>query len=85
MSEDLGRRGFLVRHAGSFGFDFAATEWFRDRITDEYVIRIAVPDLPTALWDRLTDEITRWWLAHERRSGSRPPHQTRRKVKSDLA
>ena len=71
MSEDLGRRGFLIRHAGSFGFDFAATEWFRDRITNEYVIRIAVPDLPTALWDRLTDEITKWWLAHERRGGSR--------------
>jgi hypothetical protein len=67
MSEDLQQMGFPIRHAGSFGFDFAATEWFRDRIKDEYVIRVAVPDLPTALWDKLSDAIARWWLDQERR------------------
>jgi len=71
MSEDLERRGLLIRHAGSFGFDFAATEWLRDRITDEYVIRISVPDLPTLLWDQLTNEIAKWWLEHERGRGLR--------------
>src|SRR5579871_1048858 len=64
LSEDLGGRGLAIRHAGSFGFDFAATEWFRDRTTDEYVVRIAIPDLATVHWDELTHAIAEWWLAH---------------------
>ena len=51
MSDELSQAGFPIRHAGSFGFDFAATEWFHDLTTDCYSVRIAVPDLPTALWD----------------------------------
>ena len=65
MSEDLGRAGFPIRHAGSFGFDFAATEWFRDISTDGYSVRIAVPDLPTAQWDDLTRAIADWWAAND--------------------
>ena len=38
MSRDLGGKGFPIRHAGSFGFDFAATEWFRDATTDRYSV-----------------------------------------------
>jgi hypothetical protein len=64
MAEDLGRAGFPIRHAGSFGFDFAAVEWFRDVLTEEYSVRIAVPDLPTKPWDDLTMAIARWWLAN---------------------
>ncbi len=67
LSEDLSRAGLPIRHAGSFGFDFAATEWFRDGTTSQYSIRIAVPDLPTALWDELTGAIAEWWLTHQRK------------------
>ncbi len=63
MSSDLSRVGFPIRHAGSFGFDFAATEWFHNSTTDRYSVRIAVPDLPTMLWDDLTDAIARWWAS----------------------
>jgi hypothetical protein len=66
LSDDLGRAGLPIRHAGSFGFDFAATEWFRDATTSQYSVRVAVPDLPTALWDELTKAIAQWWLTHQR-------------------
>ena len=52
LCADLRRRGLPLRHAGSFGFDFAAAEWSKDRIRDRYVVRIAAPDLPTSLWGR---------------------------------
>ena len=67
MSRELGRAGFPIRHAGSFGFDFAATEWFHNPATDRYSIRLAVPDLPNAIWDDLTAAIARWWSAHHRK------------------
>ena len=62
MSEDLAQAGFPIRHAGSFGFDFAATEWSHDVLTDGYSVRLAVPDLPTELWDDLTKAIAAWWV-----------------------
>ncbi|WFU68696.1 hypothetical protein [Bradyrhizobium sp. CB2312] len=65
MSRDLSRAGFPIRHAGSFGFDFAATEWFHNATTDEYSVRVAVPDLPTELWNELAAAIARWWRAHQ--------------------
>ncbi|BAM86818.1 conserved hypothetical protein [Bradyrhizobium oligotrophicum S58] len=70
MSDDLRRAGLPIRHAGSFGFDFAATEWFHDATTDRYSVRVAVPDLPTAIWDELTDAIAGWWSAHQGRSAA---------------
>jgi hypothetical protein len=69
MSRDLSGAGFPIRHAGSFGFDFAATEWFHDAITDEYSVRVAVADLPTGLWADLTAAIARWWAAHQAELG----------------
>lgn len=63
MSEDLSDVGFPIRHAGSFGFDFAATEWCHDLTTDSYGVRIAVPDLPSSLWRDLTEAIGDWWVA----------------------
>jgi hypothetical protein len=65
MSNDLRARGFPIRHAGSFGFDFAATEWFHDATTDQYSVRVAVSDLPTEVWGDLTVAITRWWRDHQ--------------------
>ncbi|MFK4507667.1 hypothetical protein [Bradyrhizobium daqingense] len=65
MSRDLSEAGFPIRHAGSFGFDFAATEWFHEATTDRYRVRVAVPDLPTEVWDDLTAAIARWWREHE--------------------
>lgn len=69
MSCELRRQGFPIRHAGSFGFDFAATEWFHDATTDQYSVRVAVPDLPTELWNELAAAIARWWLADQAGDG----------------
>ncbi|MDE5444971.1 hypothetical protein GWG65_26705 [Bradyrhizobium sp. CSA207] len=68
MSCDLNSAGFPIRHAGSFGFDFAATEWFHDAMTDRYSVRVAVPDLPSEMWEDLTAAIAGWWA---RRQASR--------------
>ncbi|MCP3399790.1 hypothetical protein [Bradyrhizobium sp. CCGB20] len=66
MSRDLSREGFPIRHAGSFGFDFAATEWFHNATTNQYSVRVAVPDLPTELWGDLTAAIAGWWARRQR-------------------
>jgi hypothetical protein len=65
MSDDLSGAGFPILHAGSFGFDFAATEWFYNATTDRYSIRLAVPDLPTALWDDLSRAAAHWWTTYQ--------------------
>jgi hypothetical protein len=65
LCDDLGKAGLPLRHAGSFGFDFGATEWFRDTIRNRYVVRIAVPDLPTPLWDQVAQAVVQWWSVHE--------------------
>jgi hypothetical protein len=70
MSNDLAQAGLPIQHAGSFGFDFVATEWFRNPTTDRYSVRIAVPDLPAAIWDDLVEAIAQWWSVHQRRSES---------------
>jgi len=64
LSTDLAKAGMPLRHAGSFGFDFAATEWFHDTSRDRYLVRIAVPDLPTLLWDEIAKAIANWWARH---------------------
>src|SRR5205085_8275773 len=86
---DLKKAGLPLRHAGSFGFDFGAAEWFRDTTRNRCVVRIAVPDLPTPLWDQVVQAVAQWWSRHEDRgktpsSASRPqvvipyPHRARR-------
>ncbi|WP_225678080.1 hypothetical protein [Bradyrhizobium hereditatis] len=77
MSGDLAGAGLPIQHAGSFGFDFAATEWFHNPTTRRYSVRIAVPDLPMAIWGDLITAIAQWWSAHQRqvavsRAKSRP-------------
>jgi hypothetical protein len=63
---DLSKAGLPLRHAGSFGFDFGAAEWFRDTTRDRYVVRIAIPDLPTRLWDQVAQAVVQWWMVHEK-------------------
>ena len=70
LSHDLSEQGFPIRHAGSFGFDFAATEWFHNATTGRYSVRIAVPDLPAAIWNELTVQIAKWWSAHQDRAAA---------------
>jgi hypothetical protein len=72
LCADLGRRGLPLRHAGSFGFDFGAAEWSRDRTCDRYVVRIAAADLPTSLWDEVVAAVAAWWKAHERQVKQSP-------------
>jgi hypothetical protein len=65
MADELAQQGLPIRHAGSFGFDFAATEWFRDSATGQYSVRVAVPDLPAPLWDEVAQAIAAWWLRRQ--------------------
>ena len=72
LCDDLERKGHPLRHAGSFGFDFGAVEWCSDRIRDRCVIRLAVPDLPSSVWDGATRAVAAWWTAREGPCHPRP-------------
>jgi hypothetical protein len=57
----LSARGLPARHAGSFGFDFIAVEWFTDARTGKHVMRIAPGDGPSSMIDALAAGIVEWF------------------------
>ena len=82
LAAELAAQGLCVKHAGSFGFDFVAVEWFSDPLRRRNVIRIAGADLPSELTDRIAEGIAAWWKANRRMP---KPTESRRPVASEVA
>jgi len=76
LSVVLGRQKLPLKHAGSFGFDFVAAEWFFDAVLQRNLLRIAGADLPALLIDRLVDSIDEWWSSQPMGKASRKPAAT---------
>jgi hypothetical protein len=73
LCEALASQDLPVRHAGSFGFDFVALEWFPDPQTRRNLVRIAPGDVPLAIIDRVADGIVRWFQSQSAGVAPRRP------------
>jgi hypothetical protein len=65
LSDELASVALPVSHAGSFGFDFVAIEWFADACWRRNVIRVAASDIPSSLTDKVAQCIARFWSNRE--------------------
>jgi hypothetical protein len=67
MAESLVRSlrdaGLPVRHAGSFGFDFAVVDAFPAIGNDRYILRLAIADLPGAVVDDVVTGTAAWTIS----------------------
>jgi hypothetical protein len=73
LSNQVAVRGLPGKHAGSFGFDFVALQWYPDPINRTNSIRIAGADLPLELTDQIGERIAAWWLRNVGARSSRRP------------
>jgi hypothetical protein len=65
LTQEIASSGLPVSHAGSFGFDFVAIEWFADPSSRRDVIRVAASDIPSALSDEIARRIAYFWARRE--------------------
>ena len=61
LCKDIASSNVPVAHAGSFGFDFVAIEWFADPMLERNVVRVAASDVPPSSLDALSAAIVRSW------------------------